>query len=84
MKRVILALAAAIVTAPAFATNGYFADGYGMSAEGRGGVAMAFATDAYGGANNPATMVFAGSRVNIGNDLFSPKRDASRSGFVAS
>ena len=33
-----------------------------------------------GGANNPATMVWVGSRLDAGIELFSPQRDAERSG----
>lgn len=83
MKRnVILALAvAAAVAAPsAFATNGYFAHGYGMKSSGMGGVATAMTRDTFGGANNPATMVWVGNRMDIGATWFNPKRSASRSG----
>jgi long-chain fatty acid transport protein len=64
----------------AFATDGYFSHGYGMKAKGMAGAATATASDAFGGANNPASMVWAGSRLDIGLDLFSPRRDISRTG----
>lgn len=83
MKRnVVLALAvAAAVAAPsAFATNGYFAHGYGMKGSGMGGVATAMTHDTFGGANNPATMVWVGNSMDIGATLFNPERSASRSG----
>lgn len=64
----------------AFATNGYFSHGYGMKAKGMAGVATASASDAFGGANNPASMVWAGDRLDLGLDWFSPKRSAARSG----
>ena len=86
MKRnVVLALAvAAAVAAPsAFATNGYFSHGYGMKALGSGGAATAMTEDAFGGANNPATMVWVGNRYDIGVNLFSPKRDSARTGAAA-
>ena len=51
-----------------------------MKAKGMGGASVAMAKDAFGGANNPASMVWAGDRFDIGVDLFSPKRDISRSG----
>lgn len=76
----LLPLAAACVTGPALATNGYFSHGYGIKAKGMGGVATALAADSLGGANNPASMVFVGSRLDIGGDIFMPKRDAERSG----
>ena len=66
------------------ATNGYFAHGYGMKSKGMAGAATASSDDAFGGANNPASMVFAGNRLDLGVDLFSPRRETSRagSGFV--
>jgi long-chain fatty acid transport protein len=36
--------------------------------------------DAFGGANNPASMAFVGNRLDLGADLFSPRREASRTG----
>lgn len=71
-------LAAALAAAPAWATNGYFPHGYGLKAKGMGGVSTALAQDAMGGATNPASMVWAGSRFDIGLDLFSPRREAER------
>ena len=80
----LLPLAAACMAGPmagpALATNGYLAHGYGIKAKGMGGVATALAEDSLGGANNPASMVFVGSRLDIGGDIFMPKRDAARSG----
>jgi long-chain fatty acid transport protein len=62
------------------ATNGYFQHGYGLKAKGMGGVSTARAVDAFGGANNPASMVWAGDRLDIGADLFSPRRESARTG----
>ena len=72
--------AAALVALPALATNGYFAHGYGLKAKGMAGASTAMAQDSLGGATNPASMVWAGSRLDIGADLFMPFRDAERSG----
>jgi len=79
LKQLVLALAAA---APfvAHATDGYFSHGYGMQAKGMGGASTAVAESAFGAASNPATMAFAGDRWEIGVDLFSPWRKASRTG----
>jgi long-chain fatty acid transport protein len=76
------ALAAAALTVPfaALATDGYFSHGYGIKAKGMAGVSTATASDAYGGANNPASMVFVGNRVDVGVDLFSPRRNVKREG----
>ncbi|OGT05638.1 MAG: long-chain fatty acid transporter [Gallionellales bacterium RBG_16_57_15] len=62
------------------ATNGYFSHGYGMKAKGMGGAATAMAIDTFGGANNPASMVWVGDRLDVGIDLFMPKRSVSRQG----
>ena len=83
LKKIAALLFAVGVSAPAFATNGYFAHGYGMKAKGMAGAATATASDAMGGANNPASMVFAGDRLDVGIDWFSPKRGASRTGSFA-
>ncbi|MGC8476217.1 MAG: OmpP1/FadL family transporter [Acetobacteraceae bacterium] len=66
--------------APALATDGYFAAGYGMIENGHGGTALATTDDAFGGANNPATMAFVPAEADLGFYLFMPIRTASRSG----
>lgn len=74
------ATAAALVPAIATATDGYFSHGYGMKAKGRGGASTAMTTDAFGGAVNPATMVWAGDRLDAGIDWFRPDRAMKREG----
>lgn len=76
----LLPIAAACAAVPAWATNGYFAHGYGIKAKGMAGAATALAQDSLGGANNPASMVWVGARIDLGGDVFMPKRDAERSG----
>jgi len=86
MKRTVLASALLAVFAlppVALATDGYYPHGYGMKAKGMGGASVAMAHDSFGGANNPASMVWAGDRYDVGVDLFSPKRSAERTGAVA-
>ena len=81
MRLKILAAAAALaLPALAYATDGYFPHGYGMKAKGMGGASIAVTGDAFGGANNPATMAYAGNQFAIGADLFSPHRKAERTG----
>ncbi len=80
LKKIAALVAIAAASGSAFATNGYFAHGYGMKAKGMGGAATAMASDAMGGANNPASMVWVGDRLDIGLDLFSPRRNISRTG----
>jgi long-chain fatty acid transport protein len=76
-------VAACCAPAFAFATNGYFSHGYGMKAKGMAGAATATAEDSFGGAVNPAKMVFVGDRIDFGADLFSPRRSVSRQGETA-
>ena len=75
--QLIIALAAVGFAGSAMATNGYFSHGYGMKAKGMGGASTAMAADTFGGANNPASMVWVGDRIDLGADLFSPRREAS-------
>ena len=80
-RRTALFIALLGVASTASATDGYFAHGYGMKAQGRGGASIAFTDDAFGGANNPATMAFAGNRFELGLTAFSPRRSATRTGL---
>ncbi len=61
----------------AFATNGYFAIGYGMKNRGMAGVAVADPKDSLATTANPAGMAFVGSRLDIGARLFIPKRQSA-------
>ena len=79
--RVFAFMALAGLAGSAFATNGYFSHGYGMKSKGMAGASTASSDDAFGGANNPAAVAFAGNRLDLGADLFSPRREASNAGF---
>ena len=81
-KKLLHALAIAGLVAPSLAgaTDGYFANGYGMKSIGMGGAAVAVAQEAFGGAVNPGAMSFLGNEWQLGLSWFSPHRDASRSG----
>ena len=83
LTRIFALMALAGFATGAQATNGYFSHGYGMKAKGMGGAATATASDAFGGANNPASMAFVGNRIDLGADLFSPRREMSRTGATA-
>ena len=83
LTRVVALMVLAGLTTGVQATNGYFSHGYGMKAKGMGGAATATANDAFGGANNPASMAFVGNRIDLGADLFSPRREMSRTGATA-
>jgi len=78
--RVFAFMALAGLAGSAFATDGYFSHGYGMKAKGMGGAATATSDDAFFGANNPAAAAFAGNRLDLGVDLFMPRRETSRTG----
>ena len=77
--RLILAL---VATAPmaAHATDGYFANGYGMKSIGMGGAAVAVAQEPFGGAVNPGAMSLLGNEWQFGAAWFQPLREASRTG----
>ena len=73
-------MALAGLAGSAYATNGMFSHGYGMKSKGMAGAATASSDNAFGGANNPASAAFAGNRLDLGIDLFSPRRETMRTG----
>lgn len=70
-----VAVAAALSAPTAFATNGYFAHGYGTKNKGLAGGGIALPQDAMHAATNPAGMVFVGDRMDFGAAIFSPRRE---------
>jgi long-chain fatty acid transport protein len=62
------------------ATDGYFAQGFGMKSNGMAGAGIALPQDSMAGAINPAGMVMVGNRVDLGLTLFRPDRGADISG----
>ena len=72
-----LAIATAMASSAAFATNGYFIHGLGTKANGMGGVGIALPQDSIAAAVNPAGISWTGSRADVGVAVFSPLRDAS-------
>jgi len=72
-NKIRLATAVALLTPSlAFATNGYFAHGYGTKNKGLAGGGVAIAEDAMVAATNPAGMVLVGERADLGFAIFSP------------
>ena len=69
-----------LVVSTAQATDGYFANGYGLKATGMGGAAVAVALEPFGGAVNPGAMSFLDSQWQLGAAWFMPDRSASRTG----
>lgn len=59
-----------------YATNGYFAHGYGSASKAMGGagIALAEASGSMAGATNPAGMAFAGDRIDMGWEMFIAER----------
>jgi long-chain fatty acid transport protein len=80
IKKIALLVAFSGLSASAFATNGYFAGGYGMKSIGMGGVGIALPQDSLAAATNPAGMVMVGDRMDIGASWFRPVRGADITG----
>jgi long-chain fatty acid transport protein len=75
-----LSVLAAMTSQAAVAGGGYFALGYGPMARQMGGATTAVTGDAYAGASNPAKLIAAGNRTDVGIELFMPTRRVERSG----
>ncbi|GAA60290.1 long-chain fatty acid transport protein [Pseudoalteromonas sp. BSi20652] len=69
-----LALTCALGSFSAFATNGYFTHGYGMTHKGMAGAGVALSEELMSGANNPANLLVDGTQFSLGLELFSPDR----------
>jgi len=76
LNKIAALVAIAAASGSAFATNGYFAHGYGMKAKGMAGVGIALPQDGLAAATNPAGMVMVGDRLDLGVDWFKPNRGA--------
>ena len=77
MNKTKLAVALAltsVVSGQAFATNGYFAHGYGGAEKGMAGAGVAKGHSSISTANNPANLLQVGDRVDVGISIFSPIR----------
>jgi len=59
------------------ATNGYLAHGYGVKSKGQAGVGIATPQDALTIAMNPAGLVDVDDGLEVGFDVFMPRRDAT-------
>lgn len=69
-----LAVAALLAAAPALATNGYFTHGIGTYNKAQGGAGVASPEQAIDAANNAASGVLVGNRLDAGAAVFSPRR----------
>jgi len=62
------------MTSPVYATNGYWAHGYGAKSKSIAGACVAMAFDAMCANNNPASLAMIGNRLDYGLALFMPHR----------
>lgn len=77
LTKIAVLVAAAGVSASAFATNGYFAHGVGIKAKAMGGAGIAYTEDGFGIGANPATLSQAQQGFAVGASIFAPDRDAN-------
>lgn len=78
--RLLSLLSLSLVINPAFATNGYFAHGYGIQSRAMGGAGIALPQDTLIMATNPAGLSLIEDRFDITAALFSPRRSYDVSG----
>jgi long-chain fatty acid transport protein len=70
-------LVVSVASLPAAATNGYFAAGYGVKAEGEAGAGIAFPQDSLTIATNPAGLTAVADGFDLGLDVFAPRRKST-------
>jgi long-chain fatty acid transport protein len=68
------------VTNIAYATNGYFANGFSIESKALAGAGVAMPQGSLDAAINPALMAFVGSRADIGLSFFNPHREYTVNG----
>jgi long-chain fatty acid transport protein len=69
-----LTLLIGISASTAYATNGYFANGYSIESKSLAGAGVALPQGSLDASVNPASMAFVGKRIDIGLTLFNPNR----------
>jgi len=69
-----------VLCSSAYATNGYFAHGYGSKYMALAGAGVALSLESLAAATNPAAMVFLGNRIDLSVSLFSPDREYTVTG----
>jgi long-chain fatty acid transport protein len=80
MYAMIFGIAVVLTSTSAFATNGYFAHGFGVNDQALGGAGVALPQDSLDAAANPANMVFVGQRYDFGLAFFNPNREYTVTG----
>ncbi len=73
-------LAVAVMSSAVFATNGYFAHGYGIKYKALAGAGVALPLGTISSATNPAHLVFAGNRFDVSLAMFNPNRQYTVTG----
>jgi len=79
-RKLVTLLAAVAASNGVWATNGTMPHGYGIKAQGMGGVGIALPQDSLAAANNPAGMVNVGERLDVGLAVVMPKIHADMGG----
>lgn len=75
MKKVLaIGLLSTLAAAPSYATNGYFTHGVGTHSKAMAGAGDSMPTMSIDAANNPASGVLVGEKIDVGIALFSPRR----------
>jgi long-chain fatty acid transport protein len=74
VQRIAAALLLSLASGHAYATNGYFAHGYGVKAQGIAGIGIALPQDALAAASNPGGIAFVDNEVDVGLSWFVPRR----------
>lgn len=76
-RRLLTLALASLLGSQAYATDGYFATGFGVKQQGRGGAGIGLPKDSLAAATNPAGLVLVGNRFDIGATFFRPIRSGS-------
>jgi long-chain fatty acid transport protein len=76
----VIGIMSVFTSTAAFATNGYFAHGFGVNDQAMAGAGVALPQDSLDAAVNPANMVFLGNRVDLGIAFFNPNRQYTVNG----
>ena len=80
VKGLAVALALGVLPAGAFATDGYFANGYGTPCKAMAGACVALHLSTLSPATNPAAVAFLGQRYDLGIEYFNPNREYTVTG----
>jgi long-chain fatty acid transport protein len=74
LSSLVLMLLFGFAAGSAYATNGYFGNGYSIESKALAGAGVALPQGSLDASINPASMVFVGKRLDFGLSLFTPSR----------